>query len=341
MTRTVDLRLAVNYLPACACLGKMLLFMLAVSSIRPGEEVDSYVTLAAMLYLDRLMVRNMIFDANAIILAVYFSDVQAQLRAVSPNTAYPGVVDAMFLVWAMTSVVLIAEPHAVKQALERRPRANKLVPVVLMLLVVPAVCHFNAPLETGSTRACRAMAFTLMSFAWIYIVGIHTPRGIEHLKENSCQFVARLSPVLYVSPWIAVAFAFAATAALGIQYLRLVGIASPHTDKPQHATHTTPPPLTNTDLHATGAMDITVPTPSIAIMIADDAQQTQKSGVTSAGGGGGDSDSESTEALFRLACMQNSASNKRASSTRFANSSSMLLEPIWENAVPGFGGAPA
>ena len=223
MARNVDLTLAVNYLPACECLGKMLIFMLWVAWIQPGGEVDAYISLASILYMDRLVTRNMIFDANAILLAVYFANVQAQLRAVSQHRAYPVLVDCMFVLWAMGSVVLIAEPMAVKNALERRPRANKLGAVVLMLLIVPAIAHFHAPLETGGVRGCRAVAFTLLAFAWIYIVGIHTPHGIEYLKENSSQFVARLAPVLYTTLWIAVVFCLAAVAGLVMQYLRLVG----------------------------------------------------------------------------------------------------------------------
>lgn len=227
MTRSVDLRLAVNYLPACACLGKMFVLMLVVAAmVPPGEEVDWYVPMAALLYLDRMVVRNMIFDANAILLAVFFSDVVAQLRAVSTRRAYPGLLDGMFLFWALGSVMLLAEPQAVRLALERRPRANKLVPVLLMLVIVPAIARFHDGLETGVSRSCRAFAFTFLAFAWIYIVGIHTTRGIEHLKENSCQFVARLSPVLYASQWIAIVFTLAAAGALGMQFVRLTGCPS-------------------------------------------------------------------------------------------------------------------
>ena len=224
---TVDLRLAVNYLPACACLGKMLVLMLAMGLIPSGQEVDCLITLASMLYIDRLITRNMIFDANAILLAIYFANVHSHIRAVSTHRAYGGLVDGMFLCWAMGSVVLISEPHVVKSILERRARATKLGPVLLMLFVITAIAHFQAPLEPGGLRATRAVAFTLLAFAWIYIVGIHTPRGIEYLKENSCQFVAQLSPVLYVSLWIAVAFTLAATAGLIVQYMRLMAAQCP------------------------------------------------------------------------------------------------------------------
>ena len=89
--KRVDLSLAVNYVPACVCLCKALVLMLAMSLIPPGEEIrNGYIPLAALLYLDRLVMRNMIFDANAILLALYFANVHAAVRATSPRQAlYP------------------------------------------------------------------------------------------------------------------------------------------------------------------------------------------------------------------------------------------------------------
>jgi hypothetical protein len=221
MSLKVDLSLAVNYLPACICMGKMIVFMLIVAAIPLGSEVDAFVCLAAMLYVDRLVTRNIIFDANAILLAIFFANVHAGIRAISVHRAYQGLVDGMFLFWAMGSLVLISEPDAVKRIIDRRARIARLGPVLLMLLVVAGISHFNAPLETASVRGCRAIAFTLLSFAWIYIVGVHTTHGIEYLKENSCQFVARLAPVLYSPAWIAIAFTIGAVGGFVLQYMRL------------------------------------------------------------------------------------------------------------------------
>ena len=84
----VDLRLAVNYLPACSCLCKVLVFMLLIGLVPPGHEArGGYIQLAAMLYIDRLHTRNMIFDANAILMAIYFANVHAAVRATSGREA--------------------------------------------------------------------------------------------------------------------------------------------------------------------------------------------------------------------------------------------------------------
>jgi hypothetical protein len=213
--KRVDLALAVNYVPACVCLCKALVLMLALALIPAGEEVrGGYIPLAAMLYLDRLVVRNMIFDANAILLALYFANVHAAVRVMSHRQAYSVLVWGLHLCWIGMCLTLLAEPGRVRWMFEKRVQASKLVPVSLMLVILVGTAYVHAPLESGAIRACRGLAFTLLAFAWIYLVGIHTPHGIEYLKETSCQFVARLAPVLYSPLWLAALFPFAALGAL-------------------------------------------------------------------------------------------------------------------------------
>ena len=116
------------------------------------------------------------------------------------------------------AAALLAEPARVRWFLEKRVQASKLVPVGFMLAVLVASAYIHAPLEDPPVRACRALAFTLLAFAWVYVVGIHTPQGIEYLKETSCQFVVRLAPVLYSPLWLAALFSPAAVAALALQH---------------------------------------------------------------------------------------------------------------------------
>ena len=307
----VDLTLAVNYLPACTCLGKVLVFMLTLIWVPEGNEVDGLVLLAAMLYMDRLITRNIIFDANAILLAIFFANVHAGVRAASTHKAYQGLVDGMFLCWAIGSVVLICEPERVKQAINKRTRASKIVPVMLMLVIVVAISHFHTPMEPGVVRCCRALAFTLLSFAWIYIVGVRSQHGIEYLKENSCQFVARLSPLLYASQWIAVAFSIGAAGGFTVQYMHMSAneaAQSPYQHAPQQDTVSSP-------LVSVLVQDLQQPAPTQhAPQLHNATQQQQTVRLPD----------EEEEELFRQARMQSMATGK---STR------RVLDPIWE--TPG------
>jgi hypothetical protein len=194
--------------------------MLVLSAIQPGEEIrGGFIPIAAMLYLDRAVIRNMIFDANAILLALYFANVHAAVRATSHRQAYPVLLGGLHLCWAGMCLTLLAEPWKVRWFLDsKRLQASKLVPVFMMLLVLVGTSYVHAPLESGPVRACRALAFTLLAFAWIYLIGIHSPHGIEYLKDTSCMFVTRLAPVLYSPLWLAVLFLPASVAAIVWQY---------------------------------------------------------------------------------------------------------------------------
>jgi hypothetical protein len=217
--KKVDLTLAVNYVPACLCLCKALVLMLALTMIQTGDEIrGGYIPMAAMLYLDRLIMRNMIFDANAILLALYFANVHAAVRATSARHSYAPLLWGLHLCWIGMCLTLLAEPSKVRWLFEKRVQASKLVPVLLMMLVLTGTSYIHSPMETGPARTGRALGFTLLAFSWIYLVGIHSTQGIEYLKETSCQFTARLAPVLYSPLWLAILFVPCAAGALCWQY---------------------------------------------------------------------------------------------------------------------------
>lgn len=202
--QTVDLTLAVNYLPACGCLIRLILLMLALATVPPGDEIlGGYLTIAAVLYLDRTLTHKIIFDGNAILMAVFFANTHAVIRATaSTMKGYPVIVGVGHFIWAAGCTLLIADPPLVRQALDRKIAGNKLIPVCNMLLVIVVSAYFQCDLEPIMIRACRGLAFTLLAFAWIYVVGIHSNQGVGYLKETSWQFITRLAPVIYSPLWL-------------------------------------------------------------------------------------------------------------------------------------------
>jgi hypothetical protein len=154
-------------------------------------------------------------------MAVFFANVHAVIRTKGTMRTYPFLMAGLHICWANTCGLLIAEPLPVRRMFERRLTAAKIVPVVMMLVIAVGTSYFQEDLEPSPLRACRALAFTLLAFAWIYVVGIHTQLGLEYLKENSAQFVARLAPVLYSPLWIAFLFCPGVVWGLVAQYIRL------------------------------------------------------------------------------------------------------------------------
>lgn len=258
--QTVDLTLAVNYLPACGCLVRLILLMLALAMVPAGDEIlGGYLAIAAALYLDRTLTHKIIFDGNAILMAVFFANTHAVIRAAtSTMRAYPPVMGVGHLFWSAGCTILIADPPLVRQALENRKVAgNKLILVTGMLVTVVVTAYFQSDLEPIAIRACRALAFTLLAFAWIYMIGIHSNQGVGHLKESSWQFITCLAPVLYAPLWLAVLFCPAAVWALvmhqrsrqkqqssgGYQYAPLLPVTTDDTISKEPSE---PPPIAET-----------------------------------------------------------------------------------------------
>ena len=326
MRQVVDLTLAVNYLPACACLGKILLFSMVIALIPPGEEIKGFVPLAAVLYMDRLITRNIIFDASAILMAVFFANVHAAIQATATRHAYQVLVGGLHTCWGMTCLLLIAEPPQAKRL--TMLMANKIVPVVMMLVIIVATAYIQSPLETGVLRACRALAFTLLSFAWIYVVGIHSPHGIEYLKETSCQFVARLAPVLYSPLWLVAVFSPAVVGALVFQHTtrRQTGLLVPCQQVSigyhYHSHHSTSPHRDHHNNNGGGNEDSSVGvgpqcnTTSTPIMEGSMTMQSSED------------DTDQLQELFRMAKM--SRGKQYSSGISSTSSSSMMLDTVIE-----------
>ena len=206
--QTVDLSLAVNYLPACGCLIRLIMLMLALAMVPAGDEIlGGYLVIAAVLYMDRTLTHKIIFDGNAILMAVFFANTHAVIRAtVSAIKPYQVIIGVGHLIWAAGCVILIAEPPLIRRALDRKVEGNKLIPVSAMLVTIVTSAYFQTDLESSPIRACRALAFTLLAFAWIYMIGINSNQGVGYLKETSWQFISRLAPALYSPLWLTLLF---------------------------------------------------------------------------------------------------------------------------------------
>ena len=105
---SVDLTLAVNYVPAALCLLRVLLFTTGICLIGPGEEIGGYQILGLALYMDRVILstfsQRMIFDSNAVIAAVYFSNIFTVVRATVTDTRVTFLTVVVHLWWVVMYV---------------------------------------------------------------------------------------------------------------------------------------------------------------------------------------------------------------------------------------------
>lgn len=142
--------------------------------------------------------------------------------------------------WGGSAIYMILEPVHLRKAFEKQARLYHVVPAFITALAIGAqiqvissfscdlretnlslACQVHADYEEIGIRFFRGVSFALLSLIWIYVVGIHQSQSLEPLRDNSSHFIARFCPVLYMP--LALAFLFAALAALGMgyQYYRL------------------------------------------------------------------------------------------------------------------------
>lgn len=217
---TVDLTLAINYVPACGCLLRVLCFLISVYGIHPGQEIGGFTLLAALLYIDRVTAPVVIFDSNTVLLAVFMSLVHGVIRVCQTGPSAHAVEGALGLLWALTCCAMILNPPILRQFWERQPLLERLGPTLLMLLMVVYTSFVHADREPFPLQAWRSVGFTLLCCGWVYLIGVQDGQAPDHLRQNSYRFVSRNAPMLYTPRWCTMVFFPLACLCLVVHYLQ-------------------------------------------------------------------------------------------------------------------------
>ena len=233
----VDLSLAINYLPACTCLSKMVGFMTLMILIHPGVEIEFYPIIAFILYMDRLVSHNIIFDSNSILLAVFFSNAHQLVRSMAPVANWGFPVFVLHIMWVGLCTILIVEPPFIVRWMERKSKWYTLIPSLVMVVVLSFLTFIKDDIDSPLIKFCRAIAFNLLCLIWIYLIGVNNTHSIEYLKDTSAQFISRMAPVLYSPIWISGVFCMASILALVYQYINLTK------NVPVYQSYTKPDPI--------------------------------------------------------------------------------------------------
>ena len=204
---TVDLSLAVNYLPGCACLGKTCLLagwlcLLDAYAAHPGLLG----TVLAVL-LDRLAAPRRIFDANSVLLGVCAAHVSYTLQRHCPHAWVPPA-GAFYLLhaawlgfacWALWTELARASLRAGECAARSRAAARELPKLHLVSGLMALVVFFPSPGEPPALRCGRYVGYACLCIAWVYAVAI--ARGRLHAPHDcGVRFAVYFSPALY-APW--------------------------------------------------------------------------------------------------------------------------------------------
>lgn len=198
---SIDLTLAVNYIPACSCTMRLLAFLLWLSILAVYEGNRYYVILGIILYLDRIVHRHSmaIFDSNAVICTVFFSNIYQHLRKSSDDVHF--TVLLVYFIWSVLSCAFQWNQGILLKWLKVIPFQSHLVEAHITAVVLLYLLYHTTQVEPYGCVIGKAIAYNLVVIAWVYVVGIRRTSSNMNAK---C--IVRFLPVLILPIWMSILF---------------------------------------------------------------------------------------------------------------------------------------
>jgi len=232
---SIDLTLAVNYIPAVVCLFKAALISFGLAWTSQTTHFGAFTLLAMLLHLDRAVASSRILDENAVQMAALVAWLINHLRAASPDYAGRLVDPVVSALWVAGSLALVVEPKQIQDFLSHSTR--RLLPASITCLFVWILCFVPMAVESALTRSARIMAFSGMCVAWTYIVSIRRAR--QRCLLETYTLLSRFCPVLYVHAWLSLTYSLACLACLVYHYYILNHCSGANPGSSQGSNHCT------------------------------------------------------------------------------------------------------
>lgn len=222
---SVDLSLAVNYLPGCVCLGKTALLAAWLCLLDAYAAHPGLLGTVLGVLLDRLAAPRRIFDANSVLLGVCAAHVSYALQRHCPHAWVPPeacfyLLHAAWLAFACWALwAELARLRAAECAARSRLSARELPKLHLVAALMALVVFFPSPGEPLALRCGRYLGYACLCVVWVY--GVAIARGRLHAPHDSgVRFAVYFSPALY-APWPLAALHPALALLLGLSALNL------------------------------------------------------------------------------------------------------------------------
>ena len=221
---TVDLRLAVTYLPVLLCFVKtwaMLAVLAFMASV--NDFAFCYTFLFLTLLGDRIITEDYIFDSNGTVFVVLGASIINTLRDVLSleqridGRIYAGLFYAhgnvfVGIVWCLCALAFHLSPLRTNHKLATPPYPS----LALSYVCISLSCLLPLSREDTPTTALRATGFVCLCILWVYLLGIQVLASSVPPRRAGAHYMCRFLPVLLAPKWCALAFAIAS--ALGLLY---------------------------------------------------------------------------------------------------------------------------
>ena len=201
----IDLSLAVNYLPACACVGKTVALAFVLCVIHAGGVTPAYIPVAAALMLDRLVYPSLIMDCNSVLLGIFASHLVWEVQRAADGRWEPwsGLHIILSVGWCVEAGWNMWRKHAPNSITARLHKQN--VSFASAMLVIGILAFLRAEEELRIVRFTRYLMYGCLCLAWVYVIGLYQ-RRMTHASESTTYFTVYFSPILYVHQYAALAY---------------------------------------------------------------------------------------------------------------------------------------
>ena len=172
-TRPVDLALAHTYIPGITCLVRaaFLIMSITLPSVMPSGPV--LLVVATVLFLDRSIRLENIFDSNAVLCTLHASYMIQSIRQCSKPmfVAPPILFSAAQSLLIAIATVLTLDLQILPLYDGKFKRTAIILETVLLSFIIQAPCEYSA--TTGKSLTIQSFVFVMLSLTWTYAVGIH------------------------------------------------------------------------------------------------------------------------------------------------------------------------
>jgi len=201
---SIDLRLAVNYLPACACVLQSTALSIVLCAVHSVRLLPAFVPVCLCLVVHRASPRTLrIFDGSGVLFSLFLAHCVAALQEFGGGwwTLWPPLHAALSLEWPAAAGYLLCNPPS------HRARLQAFLALACAHASVFGFLHRPEGAEHRLVRVGRDLAFTALCLVWTYVVGIYRRRLTREPSESSAHFAVYFWPVLYVHAYAALAYA--------------------------------------------------------------------------------------------------------------------------------------
>lgn len=212
---SIDLTLAVNYVPACACAVQSVALSFVLCGLHSVRLLPAYVAVCLALVVDRSSRPGFmrIFDGSSVLFSIFLAHCVATLQEFGAS---------LFHLWPFLHVLFSLEwPCAAMYLLLKPPCRREMLKVWLFCSCFRVSCcaflHRPDAQEHRLVRVGRDLAFAGLCLVWTYVVGLYRRRLTQQPTDSAVHFAIYFWPVLYAHWYAAGLYAVAAFCVIVLQ----------------------------------------------------------------------------------------------------------------------------